>query len=78
MANNPVTGELLSFQEYSPVHSNHGRDGSARLDVEAVHTSGYTLPQASDSMSDLRSDLQGSKFSPVDNEATPPGLLLFL
>ncbi|RVE52292.1 hypothetical protein evm_003082 [Chilo suppressalis] len=36
--NNVDTGELLNFQDYSPEHN----DRSARIDVEAVHTSQYS------------------------------------
>ncbi|GBP76224.1 Protein YIPF1 [Eumeta japonica] len=38
---NVQTGQLLSFQDYSPEHN----DRSARIDVEAVHTNQYTNTQ---------------------------------
>lgn len=39
---NVKTGELLSFHEYSPEHS----DRSARIEVEAVHTNQYSSSMA--------------------------------
>ncbi|XP_026469055.1 protein YIPF1 [Ctenocephalides felis] len=61
---------LLTFQEFSPVHNNYSSDGSAKIDVQ--QSQNFSQKDLSnDAMVDLMTDMKGSNLVADKPEGTP-------